>query len=414
VSYGTAIIVEEVIEDAYGGFDHLVFQSVPIKECFFEQDHEGQVVRLYRKMKWSPLMVKEKFGDQTPETIVNRAERGDSNMDIDIVFAVYERDQYKNADRSKILAPKLRPFGYKYVLIADASQIGDEGGYYEMPAFVPRWRKTAESIWGNSPAMAALPDIMTLNKLVQLILVSLEKVVDPAIVTTERGLLSDLDLSPGGINVVRRMDELGTFESRARFDVAELHREKLQSSIRQAFYVDQLELKESPAMTATEVNVRYELMQRLLGPTLGRLKSDYLDPLIRLTFANLYRYGRFSEVPKILEDFDATLDIMYVGPLSRVQRVEQAQSVERLLAATLPLVQVAPQIADMFDFDEVVRVLHDYYQAPTTMLAPETKVRKKRADREQKQDMMERAQIMEQIGKGAEASAKGGQALGAG
>ena len=149
---------------------------------------------------------------------------------------------------------------------------------------------------GNSPAMIALPDIMTLNQLVELIIRSSEKVVDPATLVTERGLISDLDLTPGGMTVVRDIEgSVKPYESRARFDVSELQREKLKDSVNRAFYVDQLQLKDSPAMTATEVQVRYELMQRLLGPTLGRLMSDFLDPLLSRTFSIMYRNGALPE-----------------------------------------------------------------------------------------------------------------------
>ena len=38
----------------------------------------------------------------------------------------------------------------------------------------------------------------------------------------------------------------------------------VRASVRRIFFSDQLELNEGPQMTATEVQVRYELMQRLL------------------------------------------------------------------------------------------------------------------------------------------------------
>jgi len=254
--------------------------------------------------------------------------------------------------------------------------------------------------------MAAMADVMTLNYLVELILASLEKVVDPAIMTTERGLLSSLDLGPAGVNVLRRMDELAPFESRARFDVSELHREKLQASIRQAFYVDQLELKDSPAMTATEVSVRYELMQRLIGPTLGRLKVEFLDPLIRTHFSTLYRYKKLPPLPEELGQAGrAILDITYTGPMSRVQRSDQAQSITQTLASVLPVAEAKPEILDVFDFDETARTLHDLYQAPAAMLASDMKIKKVRDERKQKMEQMRQAELDE---KKAKAGKQGG------
>jgi len=286
VSYGTSMIIEEV-EEKNGVFQKLNFQSVPVEECWFEQDHAGQAIRTYRRFMWTVDQIISKFGeDKVPDTLVQKAKsQGTQSMDerYAVIMCIFPRPDKADADVSKTLSATERPFGMKYVLHQDAEELGDEGGYYELPAFIPRWRKTSKSMWGHGPAMIALPDILTINQLVELILKATEKVVDPPTKVTERGLLSDLNLEPSGLTVVRTMDSIEPYESKARFDVSQLQREQLKQSIRSIFFVDQLELKESPAMTATEVQTRYELMQRLLGPTLGRLQSDYLDPLVQRT-----------------------------------------------------------------------------------------------------------------------------------
>ncbi|MES0344011.1 MAG: portal protein, partial [Anaerolineales bacterium] len=298
VTYGTSMIIEEV-EEKNGVFQKLIFQSVPVEEMWFEQDWEGQAHRAYRRYMWTPVQIVTKFGPGgVPQDILTKASTP-QGMDVKekVVMCIYPREDKKNANVSSLLAPLERPIGMKYILHKDAAMLGEEGGYYEMPAFIPRWRKTSKSMWGHGPAMIALPDILTINSLVELILKATEKVVDPPTKVTERGLLSDLDLEPAGLTVVRTMDSMEPYESGARFDVSQLQREELKRSIRSIFYVDQLELKESPAMTATEVQTRYELMQRLLGPTLGRLQSDYLDPLVQRTFNILYRAGQLGEPP---------------------------------------------------------------------------------------------------------------------
>jgi hypothetical protein len=393
-SYGTSVIVEEVLESPTQEFEELVFQSVPVEQVYFEQDHRGRVNRLYRKLRWSPLQIKTKFGDKIPDSIKDMvdAEKTADNQ-IEIIFAIYPIDKNKDADTSKPLTPENRPFGYKYVLRNGGEMLGEEGGYYEMPAFIPRWRKTSDSMWGNSPAMSALPDILTLNQLVELILTALEKVVDPAILTTERGLLTDLDLGAGGVNIVRKMDELAPFESRSRFDVAELHRDKLQQSIRSAFHVDQLELKESPAMTATEVQVRYELMQRLLGPTMGRLQNDYLDPMIQLTFNNLFRYGQFPEVPQVIVDADSTMDVMYSGPLARAQKADVAGSVERWIGGLAQLAEVNPELLDIPDWDAIAKHTAMLQGVPAKLIKTDTAIKELRRERADAQKEQQQAEV---------------------
>lgn len=404
-SFGTAFLTKEVLETDDGDFEDFLFKSVPLEEAYFEQDFRGRVCTFFRKMNWSPSMIYSKFGDKTPEKIMELYNKGHTAKDIGIVFAIYKRPG--KFDSAKIAGPLQREYGYKYFLFDDGSQVGDEGGYYTMPALVMRWRNTADSIWGNSPAMVALPDILTLNQLVELILDSMEKVIDPAVMTTERGLLSDLDLGPAGVNIVRNMNDLAPFESRARFDVAELNRDKLQSSIRSIFYVDQLELKDSPAMTATEVQVRYELMQRLLGPTLGRLESDFLDPLVSSAFADLMRYDRLPEIPAVVREAgDPTINIEYTGPMARAQRLDQAQSLQQFLGAVAQLGEINPEAMDKVDWDQAVALMSEYFGAEPKVLRPETKVRQMRQQRQNQQNQMAEAEIADKQASAMQKAAK--------
>lgn len=385
-SFGTSFVSREVLEKE-SSFEDLLFKSVPVEEGYFEQDYRGRICVFYRKMRWTAKQIYSKFvkpgkeAPKIPQKVKDAYEAGRVDQKFTIVFCVYKREGDHNI--IQVLSAENRPYGYKYFLYDNAEQIGEEGGYYNMPVLVMRWRNTADSMWGNSPAMVALPDILTLNQLVELILNSLEKVVDPAIVTTERGLLSSLNLGAAGVNVVRKMDELAPFESRARFDVAELNREKLQQSIRQIFYIDQLELKDSPAMTATEVSVRYDLMQRLLGPTLGRLQSDFLDPLVSSVFTDLMRYNEFPDAPSIIGDFDPSINIEYTGPMARAQRADQAQQLTSFLAAASELGKMNPDSIEKVDFDRAMELLASYHGADPMVLKSDTEVKRNRRQRQQ-------------------------------
>lgn len=412
VSYGTSMLIEEA-EEANGEFKNLVFQAVPVEEAWFEQDHMGQAHRVYRRHKWTATQIVTKFGeDKVPQKIKDMAATAESSEKrFDVIQCIFPRPDKAGADTSKTLAPDQRPYGMKYVLKDDKSQLGDEGGYYELPAFISRWRKTSKSMWGHGPAMIALPDILTINSLVELILKATEKVVDPPTKVTERGLLSDLDLEPAGMTVVRSMDSMEPYESGARFDVSQLQREQLKQSIRSIFYVDQLELKESPAMTATEVQTRYELMQRLLGPTLGRLQSDYLDPLVQRTFNILYRAGELGEPPQVVLESSGQLDIIYTGPLVRAQRADIAQGVTRWIASLAELAEVQPEVLDIPDWDMVAKELGSLEGVPAKLMASEAAIKKARKERKELQARAAEAEMTEQEGRGMEAMGKGQQAL---
>ena len=409
-SYGTSVLVEEV-DDESDDWEGIDFSAAPIVDEYFEQDRNGNIKILYSRIKWLPLQIMDKFGeDKVPDWVIQANEKASSTK-IELIFCVYYRDDKKDADTSKFLTAKERPFGCKYVFHKDASEIGGEGGKYEMPAFIARWRKVAGSRWGHSPAFVCLSDILTLNQLTEETLESLGKVVDPSTIVTERGLLSDLDLGRGGLTVAKSKDDIWAYESKARFDVGELRIDRLQSSINQAFFVDQLQLKESPAMTATEVNVRYELMQRLLGPTLGRLQQDFLDPLISRTFNILSRAGRLLEPPQSVVDMQAEYDIRYIGPLPRAQRMQTVEAMNQFIGNIAGIAELFPEVLDIPDMDAFARETAKLSGVPSKLIKDEKKVEADRKKKKEEQAKMQAAMQAQAEGEAIKAVGEGSQAM---
>ncbi|MCP4471930.1 MAG: hypothetical protein GY815_14815, partial [Gammaproteobacteria bacterium] len=175
----------------------------------------------------------------------------------EVVFCIFKRPDKKDADTSKVLAPKNRPFGFKYVVRNGQSTLGEEGGYYEMPAFVSRWRKVSGSKWGHGPVAVATGDVLSANQLVEATPDSLPKVIDPVTFAEQGAADGTLDLDRGGYNIVNDIKGIRTHESKAKFVPATMSLHDLRESIKQALHQDELALKESPAMTATEANIRY-------------------------------------------------------------------------------------------------------------------------------------------------------------
>ena len=394
VGFGTTVIIQEekseTERDQEGDF---TFQAIPPEQLYFEPDWLGRCERTYRKMMWTPIQIISKFGaDNVPKRIVTQSQGTDLDTKHMVIFAVYRRRDISANNSASILAPKERPFGSKYFMYDGMEQLGEENGYYEMPVYVPRWRKTADSMWGNSPAMMALPDVLTLNELTMMNLQALEKVIDPANMTTERGLLSNLDLSSGGLTVVRDKDSVWAYESRARFTDTRLEKQDLKLAIRQAFFVDQLELKDSPAMTATEVQVRYELMQRLLGPTLGRLENDFLSPLIDRSFNILMRAGRFGDVPDSILELGAKIDIKYIGPLAVAQRKDSTRALQSWIGTLGQMGEIFPEVMDIPDVDFIARKLASYEGVDAECMKSEAKVTTERKKRDEAMKQQQQAE----------------------
>jgi len=386
-SFGTAAMAGEMVGSDLDmkGFN---YQSIPVRECFFETDYKGDVIRFFRELNWTPLQFLSKFGDKCPKDIQDKANEGKVDRQ-KLIFCIYPRPGADNADTSKPLAPQLRPFGYKYILLKDASLLGEEGGYFEMPVFIPKWRKSVGSKFGYSPGMIALPDVLTANKEIQLIFRAGEKAVDPPIIVPDRGLLSDLDLSAAGLTVARDPAAVKTLESKQRLDFAQLLLGDIRDSINSKFFSDQLKLRDADRMTTVEVQMRYEQMQRLFGPTLGRIQSDWLDNLIQVTFNSMYRAGKLPAPPQEVLKYNPTIDVRYLGPMARAQKLDSVASIERWMGQMGGMLEIYPELRDLAKAEDVGRETGRLLNVPTHLIRSKAEMLALKKQREKQQQEMQ-------------------------
>jgi len=375
------------------------FKAAFPREIYFEEDFDGKLIGIYRLRQYTAQQISLKFPTNCPKEIKEQAESaGQSNVKYTVIQAVCYYPENGKYDTSKILPPEKRPFQERYILQKDATEL-TEGytSYYEMPAYVVRWGRMTGSKYGFSPALNALPDIRTLNRLVSQILDAAAKVIDPPIMTTHRGVIGDIDLTPGGETVVRDPDAMRPFESGARFDVSQLQKGDLISSIRRAFYVEQLELPMSDRMTATEVQVRYEQMQRLLGPALFRLQSDFLDPLIKRSFNILFREKQLPEMPPVVQQMQGEFEVEYLGPLARSQKMGAVDAFQQLLGIIANVAPVYPDVVGSIKWDDAIREIAMRMGVPAKLLKSDDEIaqeKQARAEQEQAMMQMQAAQAM--------------------
>jgi hypothetical protein len=385
-SIGTSCIETE---EAENGFN---FRTLHISEYFISENHQGKIDTLYRKFEYTARQAKQKWGDAVGPK-VQEAFENNPDKKFTFIHCVMPSEEYKSKKQSKL------PFISIHIGKEDKNVV-QEGGYNEMPYLVTRWSKASGEEYGRSPAYNALPDIKTLNKAVELGLKAWAKAIDPPLLVEDDGVIGRVKTTPAGMTVVRRDGAIKPLNTGARFDVSDMKETELRGAIKQAFYSDQLELQSGPQMTATEVQVRYELMQRLLGPTLGRFQTEFLNPLIERCFAIMQRNEMFAPAPGSLDGID--IDIEYVGPLARSQRMEEATAVERLYEMAANLAQIAPEVMDNIDHDAAIRSRAELLGVPKNIMRDPAVIEEKRkAEMQQQQEAM----AMQQAQQGADLAA---------
>jgi len=299
VTFGTPVMFHGV--KANSERMEFEFKTAGPKEVVFEVGFDGSLESVYRSKQYTATQLLGRFPDTVPDTVKKMAKRRGVEKKYTVVHCIMKNEDYKGGDNSSLLPPERRPFIELFILKQPATNLTPKpGGFYEMPVYISKWGDVPGSKFGYSPAISSLPTIIVVNRLVKVVLEAASKAVDPAVLVTQRGLISDLDIGPGGVTVVREGATIVPFETKARFDVSELNRQNLVTEIRQAFFADQLILPQNDRMTATEIRVRHERMQSLLGPSLYHLQEDFLSKLVERSVMMQLRAGLLKDPPESL------------------------------------------------------------------------------------------------------------------
>ncbi len=380
----TAIFVEERAPSRLVAPGSLQHTALPPGSFCIDENKEGYVDTLHREVMMSARAAAMEFGKDTVGKQIQAALKTNSNERFPFLHAVYPREDYALNLGRRLPGPK-KPYGSIWVDV-NGRQTLRVSGYDECPMMVPRWTKTTGEIYGRGPGFIALPDIKTLNKAVELKLKAWAKIVDPPLMVRSEAVVGTVQLRSAGLTYVRDMDSIKPLtELGGDLRTADMEEDKIRAAIRRMFYSDQLQIQEGPQMTAYEVQVRYELMQRILGPTLGRLEVEYLNPYInRVFWIRLRASGPNSSYRRLREwtrQHGVALDVEYEGPLAKAQRLAESTSMQRYFQIVLPLQQLDTNIFDNVDFDYVAREHAASVGTPTKMLRLPDDVKKIREAR---------------------------------
>ena len=394
------------VEEDSKGFDEggIHFKTLHINEYYIQENVNGYVDTVYRKYKMTARQAFQEFGEENLGEKILEAVKQKPEKEFVFIHAVEPSEDYKRATGK--VATKLK---YHSCHVCEADQmVVRTGGYNEFPYLVPRWAKATGEIYGRSPSYNALPDIKTLNKAVEIGLKAWAKAIDPPLLVQDDGVIGRVRTTPAGITVIRNDGAIKPLQIGSNWQITDLKETQLRTAIRQAYYSDQLQLQEGPQMTATEVQVRYELMQRLLGPTLGRFQSEFLNPLIDRIFGIMFRAGALLPPPENIQE--SKLDIEYVGPLARSQRMEEANAIDRLYALAMNIAQVNPNVMEIINHEEAVRMRARLLGVPNSILVSREDLEEARQAQMEQQQMQQQIMMQQQVAQATQQQAEAAKA----
>ena len=387
VVFGTAsIFIEYEDKD-----DTLRFSARHIAEICISEDMTDKVDTVFRKFKMTARQIIQRFGkDNAPERVKKDSEN-DPYVEHTIIHVVHPRSEAKGK------FAKDKPFASIYYHL-DSKVLLSESGFDSMPFCVPRMNKDSVSIWGRSPAMNALPDTKMLNKMSEGTIRAAQKQIDPPLMVPDDGFILPVRTTPGALNFYRTgtRDRLEPLQVGANNPLGLNMEEQRRQAIREAFYVDQLITPQSgPRMTATQTLQLAEERMRILGPVLGRLQAELLQPLISRTFELLLRNRQLPEAPEMLQG--QNIDIEYVSPLAKAQKLTDLQSTMRGLEVMMQMGEMIP-VADYIDTDGLIKYIAEVTGMPAKVLRSEDEIAELKEQKEAQ--MAQQAQQQEQMVEG--------------
>lgn len=361
VSFGTGVFY---VDDADAD-GRLFFTCRHLAECFIAEDERERVDTVHRRFEWTARQAARRWGRALPPRLKTAAEK-EPDRRFTFIHAVMPREDYdpRRRDRSGMA------FASVYVDVESATVLS-EGGYAEFPYQVPRWSTRSRRVYGDSPAMLALADAKMLNAMAKTTIVAAQKAADPPLLAPDEAALRGVRVTPGGI-IYGGVSADGRplyqpLTSGAAINLGIELEERRRQAIRDAFYASLLLMVPQSGRTATEVLARQEEKLTLLAPHLGRIQSEFLDPLIDRCFRALARAGRFPPMPRVLARLPI-LKVEYVSPLVRAQRASEGAAVTRTLEAIAPLAATDQSVLDNFDADQLARMLAEAFGLPSRAL----------------------------------------------
>lgn len=220
-------------------------------------------------------------------------------------------------------------------------------GFRTFPGICPRWDLIANDVYGSSPAMDALGDVIQLQHETKKKGQGLDKMVSPPLIADIQLQNQPTSLFPNGITYVAGINNVGVKPAyQVNIPIAELSADinEVRQRIQLIFHNDlfsgisQLDTVRS----AAEIAARQEEKLVQLGPVLERFEAEGLSPAIERVYDIMHAKGLLPPPPVGLQG--RSLSIQYVSILATAQSAVATAATEQWLRLIGAMSQIFPEV----------------------------------------------------------------------
>lgn len=388
-----------------GDDEHVIrFDCRNLMEVWMQQNHKNIIDTIDTLYDYTGEELLDKYGEKSFDEQTLRKIKRKLNQTFEVLHTVMPRKSAKLLS----LSPKRFPIASYHILLSEKKMI-KESGFHEMPWATPRWIRHTGETYGRSPCMKALPDIRMLNMMMRDTIRSAQKATDPPLLVPDDSFFGAPNTAPGGLTYYRSgsPDKIVSLEHKGQVRLALEMIEDVRNRIKSALFIDRLQLREGPQMTATEVDRRTDDDFRLFGPVLGRQHFELLPAVIKRVMGEMKRRDLMPPNPPAeLEGIG--FEVFYISEIAKAQRIAEGTNLDFVINSLGPLMEAKPEMLDRLNGDEIVKFKFDIHNLPALILNSDEDTEVIRENRAQKE---EEAFAREQENQQADTDNKSAQAI---
>jgi hypothetical protein len=353
LAIGTATVM---VED--GGIDApFKFTALPATQIWINQGPFGDVAEVFRRHKVRAGEIQFMWPDAVLSS--EQIELRDNQPRKPLVFVEGTRRDYnvkaQETYTHRIWEEKKDSFIVNKLFKGEGSN----------PFLTFRWQKSAGEAYGRGPLIKTLPDIKTINLVIQMVLENAEKALSGMWQTDDDSLnVDNINFVPGTILPISPgSDGLKPLEAPGRLDFAQFLLDDMRFNIRKGLYSEPLGPPAGTPFSATEATQRLAELSRILSSPIGRMVSEWVRPLIRRLLFIRRAQGKIN-LP-ILSG--RVIKIIPISPLAKVADQEKILAIDRFLE--MVLVRFGPQMMNMIvDGAQAADELADLLEVPKKLI----------------------------------------------